>query len=1062
MLPTSVQQRWLAGETVRVLAPSLSPSSLTADDRRVLLVAPDDRAALLLAAATGAPLLLGTSGPRERNRALAGSAPQLVTSLPSLRLPSLADLLGGELAACPRVVFGGDDALVDALVGPSLRVRADGEGELIDGPSGVVRVAEALAVELVGVGGGVLLASAPGRQSLGGLPVRTHQLDRPRVRDWIGAERALRAPEPGIDALGPAAGLGVAGRGVAVTSDELFVPEGCVVIAGTPAPRPTVSAADVDALRSRARSGDGWLVFPEEDFALAQELQGVGALADVRPAWGQAVVADAHRFRSPFVDAHEAWRELATTYGEALTGWSLPERTRLALSDQGARDLVTLAEALGVRPSHLGDVLVDLAGADLVAARVSEPVVEATAGARWDADAAELADAVMAARPASASWRTAEGCRTNAWRTAVGLSETEPCGGCEVCDPSGASLVGRLGAVAPVVTGPVESEGKGAASLDALFAGLGAGPTVERPSALPGGKRLAEELLGDGAARIDELGAARAFVLVLYRFDGPDTVPSDEAVDSLLTALIAAQAPWGQLPEGVSRKRGGWDVVVAGARWSFAHRRDAQGLETSVLERLRGEDERLARLADAFAAADATKEALDALEAAVREGLARSPEPVDARALVEVVEERRRDLEAVLGQPAPPAPGLVRVQLADEVELEALTRGFLARGGGESLAGAQAGRELLRRGALPALSAGELLRWLERDRPALTRERIDALLARLETGRRGDVAALNKQLADFHGEAIVAAGLRVGALPRELLPAVLASGEAADVVRALVAAAPDPGRMKRSWANHRADVLARFTAVGLRELLPEPSTAVERTFAALLDGEEEQAKQRAAARQQVRDLAGAGRLGEAAERLAALPEEPLDADEAAALEDVKRRAVARQAELVAPLAAVLAGKTGEQAEDEAFAAVEDACAEGFGRAVVALLSRQHRRAPGDPVRALWLARALCMAGDWAEGERVYRVAAGLRSDPVTRVATEFEGIFMAFEEGEASRALAWLGRALDVPWHQVLLPQVQALLDEGVVPNVRKGDLATLLERTGSPFYGKVIRALRS
>lgn len=1058
MLPPSVLQRWLGGETVRVVAPSLPPAALVVPDRRVLLVASDDRAALLLAAAAAAPLLLPTTGPRERNRALSGTAPQLVTSLSALRLPSFADLLREELADWPRAIFGDDDA--EALVGPSLRVTPSGDGEVIDLPSGIVRAASNLAVELVGLGGGVLVDAAPGRQSLGGLPVREHRLDRPRVRDWVGAERAVRSPEPGIDVLGAGAMVGVPGRGVAVATDALFVPEGAVVITSAPPQPRAVTGADIDALRARARAGDGWLVLPAQDAALAEELARVGALADVRPAWGEAVVADGHRFRSPFLDAHDAWRELARVYGEALKGWSLPERTRLALSDQGARDLIVLADALGVRPSHLGDVLVDLAGAELVAARVSAPLVEASAGPQWEADANELAAAVMESRPGAAEWRSVEGCRTAAWRVAVGLPAGEPCGGCETCDPSGASLAGRLGAQRPIVPAPVTAEPKGAASLDALFSGLGGGATVERAPGVPGGKRLADELLGDGAVRIAELGAARAFVLVLYRFDGPGPLPSDEAVAALLDALAVAQAPWGQLPSGVSRKRGGWNVEVGAQRWSFAHRRDASGVEDAVLARLAAEDDRLARLAASIAAADATKRAFDVLESLVREGLGSSSEPVDARAQVEIVEQHRRDLEAAIGQPAPLAPGLVRVQLADEDELEALTRGFLARGGGGSLAGAQAGRELLRRGAVPALSAGELLRWLERDRPALTRERIDALLGRLESGRRGDVASLHGQVLEFHHEAVVAAGLRIGALPRELVEPVLAEGTAEDVVRALVASVPDPGRLKRSWGAHRAVLLARFPVDQLRPLVVGES-AVERSLAALLDGEEEAARERAAARQEVRDLADAGRLGEAAERLAALPDEVLDAAERAALDAVKERAVARQAELVAPLAAVLAGKTGEDAEDEAFAAVEDATAEGFGRAVVALLSRQHRRAPGDPVRALWLARALCMAGDWAEGERVYRVAAGLRSDPTTRVATEFEGIFMAFEEGQAARALSWLGRALDVPWHQVLLPQVQALLDEGVVPDGRKADLATLLERTGSPFYSKVIRALR-
>jgi hypothetical protein len=242
------------------------------------------------------------------------------------------------------------------------------------------------------------------------------------------------------------------------------------------------------------------------------------------------------------------------------------------------------------------------------------------------------------------------------------------------------------------------------------------------------------------------------------------------------------------------------------------------------------------------------------------------------------------------------------------------------------------------------------------------------------------------------------------------------------------------------------------------ELISGPVAAVfvERTQTEL---DERQA--RVHARHEVLASASAGKLGEAAERLARIPLEPLSAEIASALDAVRQKAISRQAELVAPVAAVLAGISGEDAEDAAFAALEDAVAEGFGKSLGALLSKQHRRSPNDPTRALWLARAHCLEGDWAEGERVYGVAASLRSDPASRVATEFEGIFLAFEEEQNKRALRWVERMLDVPWHHVLLPHIEGLVEESVVPDSARGPLSVLLEGTGSPFYTGLVGRLR-
>lgn len=1092
MLDSSLLSSWLDGAGAAVVAPGLSPRTLVeaAGDRRVLFVAADDASALLLGAALRCGVLLRTTGARERARRVERGGP-LVTSRTSLLAPSLAALLTGELSEAAQVAWG-------FVRGGALAVLPTADGapdgaERVAG-SGAVRRSDDLAADLVGLGGGVLLGPSPAAESLGGAPLRHHSLARPFPRGWDKAEEALRRFEGGVDALElhPAT-VTVDGVPVATPGGAAFVAEGSVLLQGPePDADADVDADAVDAARaSLLRGGDAadpWLVARGADEALLRDLVAADALAELRPTWTRARVADGSRFRSPFVDAHGAWTAVSDRYNEARGAWSLADRGRFVLADNAPRDLVELAGELGLRPSLLADVLMDLVAADVVAARIEAqdgPEFEANPGPRFEAPAAELAEAINRARAARREARQrrvqaleAAACTTVGFRVAAGVPAGEPCGLCDRCDPSGEAV----GKQAVSVHAPDTS-------ADALFAGLGGAGAGGGGSVPDRGEGLANRLLaGDAAELLAELGPEVTAVLALFRHRGADGGREPSVADAeALLEVLRRQGEGQGLPEGVKAPRPGvFEFAGAeGARGSvFARRKGTKGLAGKVAGAVGG-DGAAAALAGAWERAMAADKVVARLSSYLGAGLEEEFDvPVLATRALEGIEPSHREgdsrdaqlLRAVDGlatstpTPVPEGAPIVSVLMAwmrsDPVELLELARPAL-QSKNAPLASRLAVRALARSEMAAPIAAKELRRWLEsKELPPP-----QALLPWVQavwSGRRGDIKGLAELLPEeLHGE-LADAALRLGVLPLEMLGFALdrAAGgpegpdpeKAAD---ALIAVCPDARRAK-GLILERADELALHRFDKLMAALQPRKGGVPKGLRSGLEARREALKAREAERQAIIAVAAEGRLGEAAERLAALPgQDALTDAQQAELASVRERAVARQSELVQPIAAVLAGATGEDAEDAAFAAIEDAVSEGFGKAVVALLSRQHRREPGDPARALWYARACCLAGDWLEGEEAYSVAAGLRSDPVTRVATEFEGLFMAFEEQQASRGLAWLERVLATPWHQVLLPQVTALVDEGVVPENRTVDLVALLEATGSPFYDKLLARLR-
>ena len=360
----------------------------------------------------------------------------------------------------------------------------------------------------------------------------------------------------------------------------------------------------------------------------------------------------------------------------------------------------------------------------------------------------------------------------------------------------------------------------------------------------------------------------------------------------------------------------------------------------------------------------------------------------------------------------------------------------------------------------PALTAEELIRWLELpERPIHP----GPLVERLATGRRGSFARLADLLSPELRPLLLDRAVALHRVPRELLDEALGLAEQpAALAAVLVAATPSPDRARRLWDAVRANIPVASHG-GLLAALRQIEGGGAAALGDLVGAEEERRAGVRRDRAAVLDLAAAGHLGQAATRLAALVswEEDATDEERAAFEDVRARAIERQKSLLGPIIVALAGSVEPGVDDAAFGALEDAVREGFGPAVVALLARQHRRAPGDVRRALWFARALALNGDWAEAQRVYRATAKEHVDLRKRFETEFEGVFLAFDEGQGKRALGWIGELLSTPWHQVLAPHVDGLIGEDIVPPSQRAALADLLDATGSPFYTKAVRRLR-
>jgi len=1021
-------------------------------------------------------------------------------------------------AAFEQDLLGPSRLRVHSLVG-----TAPTGSPVLPGGSGVVLRSDSPASELADLGGGVVLGALDGLTTAahdGGLPVREHELRRPFARGWIGASVAVAEADRGFDVLSGLDPLPVAGsapiywpgpfRGGLVADGSLFLGD----VGGA---QQELDPEALTAVLSQVERDGAWSVFPgdrPETTSLVEDLATVGVLGRVRPAWGTARVADAKRFRSPFADREPAWKALADRYADALRRWSLGERTRLALSDQSPRDLVELARALGTDLATLSDTLMDLDAANVIAART-----EAKAGA-WDIqvrrgrdfglsaeDAIERLGALRAERVAldeSIDQALAiPGCSTVAWRAATTGLGGEPCGVCKHCDPSGDALRARGGGRSGGTTSGATVRGPNArqearASLQGLFGSLPDRPESTAPedpldlarSGEPADLERAIELAGSPAA---------LYLLGLYRHHAPPgkaALPlAEPVVEALVRALEGDATPAPTVKNldvgGASVRRGrsgSWTVKLSSdgpGQWRFLDR-SSGSWESDALLRLEGRSERLGQLAAARRCQAAWTQAARGLEGRLVQWLDRNdgvPGPAQ--------------LATLLGEPLPSAhpawaPLFERwAQLAGraEVSFDALAAPvpkalpgrrvieMLSRlVGQDQKALLEAGRALLTDSApsrpidrlllrsltllQPALSAEELLRWTELpERPADP----GPLVERLQSGRRGTFARLAGVLPAELRPSLLARSVALRRVPRELFDeALAAASEPSEVAAVLVGATPAPDRARRVWDAVRGRIPIDSQAA-LHAALGELDGGGAVALAKLVGAEEERRAEARRDRAAILELADKGHLGQAATRLAALEnwQEDSTPEERAAFESVRLEAIERQKSLLGPIIAALAGTVGPGVDDAAFGALEDSVQEGFGPAVVALLARQHRRAPQDVRRALWLARALALNGEWGDAQRVYRAAAKEHVDLRKRFETEFEGVFLAFDEGQGKRALGWLGDLLSTPWHQVLAPHVDGLIAENIVPPKQRAALADLLAGTGSPFYAKAVQRLR-
>ncbi len=1006
----------------------------------------------------------------------------------------------------------------------SLRATAPEGAPVVVGEGAVVVRSGRPALDLAALGGGVTLSELDGLTAAahdGGLVVREHDLRRPFARGWIGASVALAEASRGFDVVSGLAALPVSGAAPVYWAGTFrggFVPDGSLFLDQVAGEVAAVDPKDVSRVLAQVEKDGGWSVFPGDDAptaGLLEDLVAVGVLGRMRPAWSTARIADAKRFRSPFADREPAWKALADRYSEALRRWSLEERTRLALSDQSPRDLVELARALGTDLATLSDALMDLDAANVIAARTEarggSSDIQVRRGRDFGASVEEATERVASLRARRRlldeeidAALQAPGCSTAAWRALATGVAGDPCGLCAHCEPTGEALrtrgFSRVTGAAPAQAGPRSSARQEArSSLQGLFGSLegrAPKPEPEDPLSLarsgaPADLERAVELAGSAAA---------LYVHGLYSHrppGGQPALPLPEGVVQALLGAIESEAtptPASDIFEaaGASVRRarsGSWNVQCeqdGPGLWRFAPRSSAGSWESDALTRLEGLSPTLARLAAARRCQVAWIHATRSLEMRLGQWLERNdgvPGPAQLATLVGAPLPQAHPLWTQpfgrwqqLGVPASPEghafptplpAGLVGRRLIEVLSwLASLDEGALLAAGRALLVDVPpAGpidRLLLRSLTIlqPALSAEELARWLELpERPIQP----GPLVERLSGGRRGTFAQLAGLLDEEARPLLLARAVTLGRVPRELLDEALAAAEdPAGIAAVLVGATPSPDRARRVWDAVRAGVAVDDHAA-LLEALQGLGGRNAAALAKVVGAEQAHRAELRAARAAVVELAQAGQLGQAATRLAALVgwEQESSEEERAAFEDLRTRAIERQRPLLGPIVAALAGSVAPGVDDAAFGALEDAVQEGFGAAVVALLARQHRRAPEDARRALWFARALALNGDWGEAQRVYRETAREHVDLRKRFETEFEGVFLAFDEGQGGRALAWLGELLSMPWHQILAPHVDGLVADDIVKPDQRGALADLLEGTGSPFYAKAVRRLR-
>lgn len=991
------------------------------------------------------------------------------------------------------------------------RRMAPPEAPCAAGATGTLRlVARCDVASLVQAGRGIATGEAAISESFarllgeGGRARRVHDLRRLQHRAFQQAERALREEVQGIDAFRDDTGL-VPGRLLVRTSGPVL-PSDCAVSRGAalgqvawgPGPTPVLAASDVDRCREAlSASWTGDLLAVPGDLAgigaeLMGDLQATGVLVALRPARLAARVSDQHRFRPPRADLEPEYRALYDAYTVATSRWSLAERARLALTDRATADLRGLAAALRVDPAAIADLLVTMDDDGLMTA-FCEPLGgdvdwQALRGPRWGAPADELARDIASLRAArgeaiemaAAIWRAASGCRSKLLADACGVDVCEPCGRCDLCDPPGSEWPRTLTGPGPApatVTLTLVPPKRSAPALDSLFAGLGGAP----PVAAPAPARLTDADLaaalrsgepGRAGEALREAGsAAMLWLRAGWEPGGPGRVaqPTQDVADVVVSWLTVESGPTPAAPQPGARRTGPKGLEVRprgpGAAWRWSELPDCWELleKAAALEAPAGALAQLvatrrhreawtgwceaagARLAGWLDANPGIPGPGDLLPAAPRwEG---SSAWGDALAALDAAD--RGDVESALDR-LPDIPGselpeaLLLAALGDWAALWDSAAGSLgqARGADSPLDRLEA-RALLALEPVPKVAASVALAWLDLmgREPAKPQARAERLVEAIERGRPAEFLALAVRIDPA---APARRAMALAALPEELLAHVL---DPADPIPALAALAAPPSRLRAIWAEHvggKPLAEQRVLVDRLGDRAPALAAAGEAHLEAL--------EQTEARRVQIARLADEGRLAEIVPLLAGLDAESMG------LGGVAERVAAAQRRYTEPLAAAMAGS---QHDEDAWAALRCAGAQGWLDSLMVLLRGQARRHPEDQRRALWLARALVVAGRWAEAERQYGEAAGLAPGLVEAAQCEMEGIDLALGAGQAGRASDWLVRLLRTRRDRAVAREITVRVWGDRFPEQVASALRNEIERDGGGLFASALLALQ-
>ena len=994
------------------------------------------------------------------------------------------------------------------------RRLAPAGSEALDAPSGaLLRVEPGQPGPLLRLSRGVLVGPAAVDDQLGhrlgeaGVARRAHDLRRLQRRPWLQADRALRTEPRGVDVFAADPGL-LPGRaqlrtvGAAVPSD-LAVPSGSVL--GQAPGKVEVGAPITPELISRLRltlaehGTSRWLAVagdaPGITAELMADLAAVGMLEALRPTQLAARVSEQHRFRPPRVDREPEYRALHDDYQAAMGGLSLTERVRFALTDRAPQDLRGLAARLGRDPASIADLLVTMDDDGLVTA-FGEPLGgeldwQAVRGPRWDAEPDELAAAVTELRAARAEavdraaavLAAREGCRVQLLASALGLAATEPCGRCDLCDPEGTSWPATVAtsAAAPQVSpAPQKQQERATPSLHSLFAGLGSGTTAAG-SDTPAwtAEELAEALLGSDTERLDQaLTEAGSPVLLWIRSAWTDATPGRtrsiraEEADALVQLLIEEAGPGTPSPRGNARRlpNGVVEIRLQGGGVGTS-RRFIEGPSVWELLGPAADREQPPAALTALRTTRAGRAAWDAWTAAgersVVTWLDQNPGLPDVSALLPPVPE------AVAGDSAW-TPSLAAITAASSGELDVALEALPDVPGAEVVetlllaalrewktlweatleASAHApapgglvsrleGRALLGLDPMPPLEASIACSWLRWADEELGPESVpvDRIVEAVSGGAAPDFVALARRAPDV---AVAARAVAVGELPEKLVGAALQQHALVDV---LAAVGDAESRAAAVWKQHAAGL----PAPEQRELvaaLRGRSTAMAAAGAAHLARLEEAV----AHRQRVLDLAADGRLVEVLPLLAGLEARDPELD-------AVRAAVARaQRRYTEPLALALSGPGHD---DAAWGALKQANADGWLDPMVLVLRVQARRHPEDGRRALWLARALAVAGRWYEASAQFSEAAALEEGQPEALEREFEGLDLALEAGKGRIVGEWLVRLVRSRRTRALAREITTRLWADKLPAEACELLQAELTKDGSGLYAGALRALQ-